>query len=103
MAARGPVGCGGPPSPSETTSERGREGARRAAGARQEATMRRRDGLHPMGVLCFLGLALLSAPGVGEAQVAKVRLATSLSPPSLDSIVAYVAAEAGIFRKQGPP
>ena len=63
--------------------------------------MRRRDGLHPMGVLCFLGLALLSAPGVGEAQVAKVRLATSLSPPSLDSIVAYVAAEAGIFRKQG--
>ncbi len=71
------------------------------AGVEQEATMRGRYGLYLIGILCLLGMALLAGPGGGEAQVGKVRLATSLSPPSLDSIVAYVASDVGIFRKHG--
>lgn len=51
--------------------------------------------------LVVLLAACLAAPGPAEAQMVKVRLGSSLSPPSLDSITPYVAIERGIFKKYG--
>src|SRR2546426_2500246 len=48
-----------------------------------------------------LGLFGLMIPAVGDAQAAKIKLGSSLSPPSLDSITPYVAIEKGIFKKYG--
>jgi len=50
--------------------------------------------------LWALASILLLAAGPATAQV-KVRLGSSLSPPSLDSITPYVAIEHGIFKKYG--
>src|SRR5437667_10764052 len=48
-----------------------------------------------------LGLFALMIPAVGDAQTAKIKLGSSLSPPSLDSITPYVAIEKGFFKKYG--
>ena len=48
-----------------------------------------------------LGLFGLMIPAVGDAQTAKIKLGSSLSPPSLDSITPYVAIEKGFFKKYG--
>src|SRR6059036_3551507 len=49
----------------------------------------------------FIGacLWLLVSPGLSNAQ--KIKLGSSLSPPSLDSITPYVAIEKGFFKKNG--
>ncbi len=49
-----------------------------------------------------LVFALLAAAGPAAAQqMVKVRLGSSLSPPSLDSLTPYIAIEQGIFKKYG--
>ena len=48
-----------------------------------------------------LGLALLATPSSGDAQTAKIKMGSSLSPPSLESITPYVAIEKGFFKKYG--
>ena len=48
-----------------------------------------------------LGLVLLAAPTSGDAQTAKIKMGSSLSPPSLESITPYVAIEKGFFKKYG--
>lgn len=45
--------------------------------------------------------AALATAGASEAQMTKIKLGSSLSPPSLDSITPYVAIEKGIFKKYG--
>jgi ABC-type nitrate/sulfonate/bicarbonate transport system substrate-binding protein len=53
-----------------------------------------------LAALIGLGVALLM-PGFGDAQMTKIKMGSSLSPPSLDSITPYVAIEKGIFKKYG--
>jgi len=48
-----------------------------------------------------LELGLLFWPSVGDAQSSKIKLCSSLSPPSLESITPYVAIEKGFFKKYG--
>lgn len=48
-----------------------------------------------------LQLGLLFWPSMSEAQSAKIKLGSSLSPPSLESITPYVAIEKGFFKKYG--
>ena len=52
-------------------------------------------------VAAFLLAALCAAPVPAGAQAAKVRLGTSLSPPSSDVLTPYVAVERGFFGKHG--
>ncbi len=51
----------------------------------------------------FLGLvlALPAAAGPAWAQAVKVKVGSSLSPPSLDGMTPYVAIERGLFKKYG--
>ncbi len=51
--------------------------------------------------LITTALIFLMAPALGDAQTAKIKMGSSLSPPSLDSITPYVAVEKGIFKKYG--
>jgi NitT/TauT family transport system substrate-binding protein len=51
--------------------------------------------------LVALGLGLLFWPSAGGAQSAKIKMGSSLSPPSLESITPYVAIEKGFFKKYG--
>jgi NitT/TauT family transport system substrate-binding protein len=53
-----------------------------------------------LAALTSLSMALLM-PGLGNAQMTKIKMGSSLSPPSLDSITPYVAIEKGIFKKYG--
>src|SRR5919199_716848 len=57
---------------------------------------------HTVWKKAFVGfcLSLLVAPAIGFAQT-KIKLGSSLSPPSLDSITPYVAIEKGFFKKNG--
>lgn len=48
-----------------------------------------------------LQLGLLFWPSMSEAQSAKIKLGSSLSPPSLESITPYVAIEKDFFKKYG--
>src|ERR1051325_10549637 len=48
-----------------------------------------------------LGFGLLLWPSMGDAQSAKIKMGSSLSPPSLESITPYVAIEKGFFKKNG--
>jgi NitT/TauT family transport system substrate-binding protein len=48
-----------------------------------------------------LGFGLLLWPSMGDAQSAKIKMGSSLSPPSLESITPYVAIEKGFFKKYG--
>jgi ABC-type nitrate/sulfonate/bicarbonate transport system substrate-binding protein len=53
-------------------------------------------------VLPLLVMASLPAAiGPAAAQMVKVRMGSSLSPPSIESITPYVALEEGIFKKYG--
>ncbi len=51
-------------------------------------------------LICF-ALVLSMMPSLGDAQMIKIKMGSSLSPPSLDSITPYVAIEKGIFKKYG--
>ena len=53
-----------------------------------------------LAALTCLSVALLM-PGLGNTQMIKIKMGSSLSPPSLDSITPYVAVEKGIFKKYG--
>ena len=53
-----------------------------------------------LGVLLFLAAVLLAGTRL-EAQTGKIKLSSSVSPPSLDSITPYVARERGFFKKNG--
>jgi NitT/TauT family transport system substrate-binding protein len=48
-----------------------------------------------------VGFGVLFCPSIGDAQGAKIKLGSSLSPPSLESITPYVAIEKGFFKKYG--
>ena len=50
-------------------------------------------------IACALGLFTLPSPG--DAQTAKIKMGSSLSPPSLESITPYVGVEKGFFKKYG--
>lgn len=52
-------------------------------------------------VLVAAALFLLVMPTLGDAQTAKIKMGSSLSPPSMESITPYVAIEKGIFKKYG--
>lgn len=52
-------------------------------------------------VLVAAALFLLVMPTSGDAQTAKIKMGSSLSPPSMESITPYVAIEKGIFKKYG--
>ncbi len=49
----------------------------------------------------LLAAGLPAAASAAEAQAVKVRMGSSLSPPSLDAIQPYVALRAGFFKKNG--
>ncbi len=51
--------------------------------------------------LIVLGMLFLVLPTPGDAQTAKIKMGSSLSPPSLESITPYVAIEKGFFKKNG--
>lgn len=53
-----------------------------------------------IAVFICLGVVLLT-PTPGEAQMIKIKMGSSLSPPSIDSITPYVAVEKGFFKKYG--
>src|ERR1043166_5327332 len=53
------------------------------------------------GVILGLCMSVVTMPTLGDAQTAKIKLGSSLSPPSLDSITPYVAIERGFFKKNG--
>src|SRR5574342_67451 len=46
-------------------------------------------------------LLLLIMPTAGDAQMIKIKMGSSLSPPSMESITPYVAIEKGMFKKYG--
>jgi NitT/TauT family transport system substrate-binding protein len=52
-------------------------------------------------VLLGLAFGIFVLPSLGDAQGAKIKLGSSLSPPSLESITPYVAIEKGFFKKYG--
>src|SRR3990172_4926409 len=53
-----------------------------------------------IAVFICLGVVLLT-PNAGEGQMIKIKMGSSLSPPSIDSITPYVAVEKGFFKKYG--
>jgi len=58
--------------------------------------------LHRRIVNALMAIALsLALPTWGGAQTAKIKMGSSLSPPSLESITPYVAIEKGFFKKYG--
>ena len=54
-----------------------------------------------LSVLLYLAAFLLAGGNLLEAQTGKIKMSSSLSPPSLDSITPYVAREKGFFKKNG--
>ncbi len=57
--------------------------------------------INKLPVFISLVVAFLMAPSPNEAQMIKIKMGSSLSPPSLDSITPYVAIEKGFFKKYG--
>jgi NitT/TauT family transport system substrate-binding protein len=51
--------------------------------------------------LIVIACGLWVLPSLGDAQTAKIKMGSSLSPPSLESITPYVAIEKGFFKKYG--
>src|SRR5512135_1024549 len=64
-------------------------------------TMDRRSRMNWKSALTALVFGLLIMPAMGAAQTAKIKMGSSLSPASLESITPYVAIEKGIFKKLG--
>lgn len=52
-------------------------------------------------IFVCLAISLLMISSLGEAQTAKIKMGSSLSPPSPDSLSPYVAIEKGFFKKYG--
>ncbi len=52
-------------------------------------------------LLAIVPVLLLVADPASAQQMVKVKMSSSLSPPSLDSITPYVAIERGLFKKYG--
>ncbi len=63
--------------------------------------MRSRIGVRSIPLLFALVLGVLAPAGPAAAQAVKVKMGSSLSPPSLDSITPYVAVDQGFFKKYG--
>ena len=61
--------------------------------------MKNRKRINALAVLFLSVLVSIAAAGRADAQ--KIKLGSSLSPPSLDSISPYVAIEKGFFKKYG--
>jgi NitT/TauT family transport system substrate-binding protein len=51
--------------------------------------------------IALLGVFLLLTSGLADGQTVKIKMGSSLSPPSLESITPYVAVEKGFFKKYG--
>ncbi len=51
--------------------------------------------------IMLLGVFLMATSGLADAQTVKIKMGSSLSPPSLESITPYVAVEKGFFKKYG--
>jgi len=51
--------------------------------------------------IALLSAAILALMGSADAQNLKIKMGSSLSPPSLESITPYVAVEKGFFKKAG--
>jgi NitT/TauT family transport system substrate-binding protein len=49
----------------------------------------------------LVGVFLLATSGLSNGQTTKIKMGSSLSPPSLESITPYVAIEKGFFKKYG--
>ena len=52
-------------------------------------------------IFVSLAISLLMISSLGEAQMVKIKMGSSLSPPSPDSLSPYVAIEKGFFKKYG--
>ncbi len=63
--------------------------------------MRRRTQATALVAVAAQAMALLAAPGPVGAQAVKVKIGSSLSPPSLDGLTPYVAIERGLFKRYG--
>ena len=57
--------------------------------------------MNRQSLLMVLAFSLLAFPAMGNAQNVKIKMGSSLSPPSLESITPYVAVEKGFFKKNG--
>jgi len=57
--------------------------------------------MNRQSILMVLAFSLLAFPAMGDAQNVKIKMGSSLSPPSLESITPYVAVEKGFFKKNG--
>lgn len=57
--------------------------------------------INKLPVFISLAVALLILPSPNQAQTIKIKMGSSLSPPSVDSITPYVAIEKGFFKKYG--
>src|SRR5438093_6941479 len=67
----------------------------------QTKILGRRSNMNWKSALTGAACALLALPSLGDAQSAKIKMGSSLSPPSLESITPYVAVEKGFFKKYG--
>lgn len=63
--------------------------------------MRTRPRVSALVVFLILVSSALVGPGPAAAQMLRVKLGSSLSPPSPDSLTPYIAIEQGIFKKYG--
>ncbi len=63
--------------------------------------MRRSSRVRLRQAVWLLVLAFVAAAGPAWAQTTKVKVGSSLSPPSLDGLTPYVAIERGLFKKLG--
>ena len=57
--------------------------------------------IHIAVKFALVGTYFLAMSGLGDAQTVKIKMGSSLSPPSLESISPYVAVEKGFFKKYG--
>src|SRR5260370_17082208 len=67
----------------------------------QTKNLGRSSSMNWKSALTAVACGLLALPSLGGAQSAKIKMGSSLSPPSLETITPYVAIEKGIFKKNG--
>lgn len=56
--------------------------------------------IKPLVLICLV-VSILTAPSMGEAQMIKIKVGSSISPPIQDAISPYVGVEKGFFKKYG--
>jgi NitT/TauT family transport system substrate-binding protein len=56
--------------------------------------------IKPLVLICLVA-SMLTAPRVGEAQMIKIKVGSSISPPIQDAISPYVGVDKGFFKKYG--